>query len=45
MVGAFGHLDCLQDYKPKPELEGCTKFPYSFYMPRPSHQSDNITEE
>lgn len=45
MVGAFGNLASLRDFKPQPELEVCTKFLHSFYMPRSSHQSDNITKE
>lgn len=45
MGGAFGNLTSLQDFKLQPELEVCRKFLHSFYMPRSSHQSDNITEE
>jgi hypothetical protein len=45
MVGAFGNLAFLQDFRTQPELEMCTKFLHSFYIPRLSHQSDNITEE
>lgn len=26
MVGAFGNLACLQDFKPQPKLEVCAKF-------------------